>query len=227
MSDNFLELVITADGSASIYNAAVGENYHSKHGALQESQHVFVNSGLLHYFQLHKKNEISILEIGFGTGLNFLLSADLAMKNSIHLHYRGIEKYPLSIELFKQTNYINHLQNKEIWEQLNVQYQTSYQEKIRFEQYIDLQNYACDLLEFRSDEKFDVVYFDAFAAVHQPEMWERERIAHACSFLKDKGIFVTYSVTGELKRILKSLNFNIERPQGAAGKREMMRATKL
>ncbi len=227
MLDNFLELVITADGSASIYNAAVGENYHSKHGALQESQHVFVNSGLVHYQQKHLSTEIRILEIGFGTGLNFLLSADFAIHQGIKLSYRGIEKYPLQKSLFEQTKYLEHLKNKAIWEQCLVQYEISFQEKVSIAQHIDLQNYACDVMEFISNEKFDIVYFDAFAAIHQPEMWERERIAHACSFLKDKGIFVTYSVTGELKRILKSLNFEIERPQGAAGKREMMRATKL
>lgn len=227
-SEEFLkniELVPTSDGSFTIFNPNVGENYHSKHGAYQESLHVFVNSGLQHYHQQTQKTELSVLEIGFGTGLNFLLSAEYALANNLKLNYTGIEAYPLDETIITKTAYHNLLKNPNVFEQFIKSYQTSFEKTTLVEQTISLKIEACPLLTFNSLEKYDIIYFDAFAKIHQPEIWNKESVEHACKFLKDKGIFVTYSVTGDLKRQLKSLGFEIERPAGAAGKREMMRAT--
>lgn len=221
-----LKIQITSDGSATIFNEHVGENYHSKHGAYQESKHVFVDSGLKHYIDLHPIKEISILEIGFGTGLNFILSAEIAKEFELKLTYRGIEKYPVENDLLTQLSYQDFLKQQDDWMKFTELYALSFEKEVEFHSSIQLRNYESALLDFQTNEKFDIVYFDAFAAIHQPEMWSKESIEHACSFLKDKGIFVTYSVTGELKRNLRALGFEIERPQGAAGKREMMRATK-
>ncbi len=225
MSNN-LEIVITSDGSATLFNAAVGENYHSKHGALQESQHVFVNSGLQFFIDKFQKTEVDILEVGFGTGLNFLLSAEKAKAANIRINYTGIEKYPVPLHLLDKTAYGQYIDSAENWQKFLEIYDKSFTENIEYIDGVKLRNHQVDLLNFNDQKKYDLIYFDAFAAVHQPEMWSKESIAHTCSFLKDKGIFVTYSVTGELKRNLKSLGFNIQRPAGAAGKREMMRAIK-
>jgi tRNA U34 5-methylaminomethyl-2-thiouridine-forming methyltransferase MnmC len=225
MSNN-LEIVITSDGSATLYNASVGENYHSKHGALQESQHVFVNSGLQFFIDQFQQTEVDILEVGFGTGLNFLLSAELLKKANIRINYTGIEKYPVPQHLLAKTEYGTYIKSPENWQKFLEIYDKSFADDIEYIEGINLRNHQVDLLAFNDQKKYDIIYFDAFAAVHQPEMWTKESIAHTCSFLKDKGIFVTYSVTGELKRNLKSLGFNIQRPAGAAGKREMMRAIK-
>jgi tRNA U34 5-methylaminomethyl-2-thiouridine-forming methyltransferase MnmC len=111
-----LEIIQTADGSNTIYNSLVGENYHSRHGALQESQHVFVNSGLIYFLGKNPVDTISILEVGFGTGLNFLLSADECTGRKIHLEYTGIEAYPLSAEIIKQTGYDQYA-SAELWRQ--------------------------------------------------------------------------------------------------------------
>src|ERR1700743_347069 len=100
-----LEIVKTEDGSNTIFNSEVGENYHSRHGALQESRHVFVESGLKHFLSANKNNHVSILEVGFGTGLNFLLSADYCTAENIQLDYTGIEAYPLTTEMIRQTGY--------------------------------------------------------------------------------------------------------------------------
>lgn len=223
---NHLEIVITSDGSATLFNAAVGENYHSKHGALQESQHVFVNSGLQFFIDTFQKTEVDILEVGFGTGLNFLLSAEKAKAANIRINYTGIEKYPVPLHLLDKTAYGQYIDSAENWQKFLEIYEKSFTENIDYIDGVKLRNHQVDLLDFNDQKKYDLIYFDAFAAVHQPEMWSKESIAHTCSFLKDKGIFVTYSVTGELKRNLKSLGFNIQRPAGAAGKREMMRAIK-
>lgn len=227
-SEEFLkniQLVPTSDGSNTIFNPQIGENYHSKHGAYQESLHVFVQSGLQYYLQHTQKTEISILEIGFGTGLNFLLSVEYALDTQLSLNYRGIEAYPLGESIIRQTNYDALLINQHVFPAYLSNYQTAFEKKCTIENNITLKIDSCPLLSFNTNDKYDIIYFDAFAKVHQPDMWTQESIQHACTFLKDKGIFVTYSVTGDLKRQLKSLGFEIERPAGAAGKREMMRAT--
>lgn len=222
---NNIEIVTTADGSKTIFNPQFGENYHSKNGALQESQHVFVNSGLKYYHQQTQKNEISILEIGFGTGLNFLLSADYAASKDLQLSYTGLEAYPLPQHIINETGYKSFINSEVLFDDYLSKYNSCFEKKTEIVKQVDLKIENTKLLSYTSIEKFDIIYFDAFARVHQAEMWTEESIKHACKFLKDKGIFVTYSVTGDLKRQLKDMGFEIERPQGAAGKREMMRAT--
>lgn len=224
LADN-ISIITTADGSKTLYNSSINEHYHSINGALQESQHVFVNNGLTYFHQLHKPTTIRILEIGFGTGLNFLLSAEYASANKLLLEYEGLETFPLSKSMLMETNYIEYLKDPDLWENFLEKHNDCYYSINNIIQDISLQLHNTSLLDFKSDKKFDIIYFDAFAKSKQAEMWTAESITSACKFLKDKGIFVTYSVTGDLKRTLKSLGFEIQRPEGAAGKREMMRAT--
>lgn len=217
-----LKIVTTGDGSNTIYNSAVGENYHSRHGALQESKHVFLNSGLKYYLDNHPATSVSILEVGFGTGLNFLLSTDYCAENQIRLNYSGIEAYPLTTEMIGQTGYDQYISQK-IWDNFLNIYPEALKTAVQFNSG-KLQIAHCQLLSFSSKEQFDVIYFDAFAAIHQPEMWNQEAIAHTAQFLKPGGVFVTYAITGNLKRMLKSLGFRVEKAPGAPGKREMLRA---
>lgn len=221
-----LELVKTADGSNTLFNSDVGENYHSRHGAFQESSHVFLNSGLQYYLSGHQTNKVSILEVGFGTGLNFLISADFCMKNETNLDYTGIEAYPLSAEMIKKTEYDQYV-SSDIWKTFHEHYPETLTRKTSLNQLCQLQIAACKLMDFSTDLLFDVLYFDAFAAIHQPEMWTDESLAHVCRFLKPGGVFVTYAITGNLKRSMKSLGFSIEKAAGAPGKREMLRSVKL
>lgn len=220
-----LTLVKTADGSSTLYNAAIGEHYHSKHGALQESRHVFLNSGLQHFLSLYHTKNISILEVGFGTGLNFLLSADFCTKQAIELDYTGIEAYPLSGDMIIKTGYENYI-SPEVWDSFTLNYQAVFTNETALNSCCRLQIAERKLLDFSARKLYDLIYFDAFAAVHQPEMWEYESLSHVCSLLKPGGIFVTYAITGNLKRIMKSLGFSIEKAPGAPGKREMLRAVK-
>jgi tRNA U34 5-methylaminomethyl-2-thiouridine-forming methyltransferase MnmC len=220
-----LELVKTADGSNTIYNPQVGENYHSINGALQESQHVFLNAGLQYFLDNNSEKQVSVLEIGFGTGLNFLLTADYCTENKIELNYTGIEAYPLSDELMGSTAYDQYT-TPATWESLLKNYQSALIKSTALSTLVNLHVANSQLLDFQSDQKFDVIYFDAFAAAHQPEMWNEETIGHTVSFLKPGGVFVTYAITGNLKRMLKGLGFQIQKIPGAAGKREMLRAIK-
>lgn len=223
---NHLSFVTTSDGSKSIYNAEIGENYHSKHGALNESRHVFVNSGLGFYLDKYETGEAKILEAGFGTGLNFLLSADYCLANNISLQYTGIEAFPLTDAMISQTGYDSYIPS-ELWSAFLQNYQASFQQQVNLTNHISLQNYHGTLMDFQSAEAYDIIYFDAFAAIHQPEMWTDESLGHISSFLKPGGVFVTYAITGNLKRSMKSLGFTVEKAPGAPGKREMLRAVKI
>jgi tRNA U34 5-methylaminomethyl-2-thiouridine-forming methyltransferase MnmC len=238
-----LELITTEDGSKTIYNSDVGENYHSKHGALQESRHVFLNSGLQFFLDKRESafNEnnikvastggelegagVTILEVGFGTGLNFLLSADYCATKQISLEYTGIEAYPLDTGLISQTGYDQYI-SAPIWDSFINQYPDSLKNPIQINPFCQLQTAHCQLLNFSSNKRFDVIYFDAFASARQPEMWDEQTIMHTVQFLKPGGVFVTYAITGNLKRMLKSLGLKVEKAPGAPGKREMLRAVK-
>jgi len=223
-----LQLIQTADGSNTIFNSEIGENYHSKHGALQESQHVFLKSGLQYFLSVKEASEepqqqVTVLEVGLGTGLNFLLSADFCIQNNIHLDYVGIEAFPLNTEIISQTGYQQYVAPA-LWNSFLGMYPSSINHKVKINAYCQLELAHTELLNFESPQLFDVIYFDAFAAVHQPEMWSEEAIAHTVAFLKPGGIFVTYAITGNLKRQLKALGFKVEKAPGAPGKREMLRA---
>ena len=222
---DMLEFVVTADGSKTIYNSEVGENYHSRHGALQESRHVFLRSGLEYFLANNKVQEVAVLEVGFGTGLNFLLSADHCISHSIPLDYTGIEAYPLTAEMISQTGY-DQFVSPAAWEAFGTLYSSSLKSPVQMSPYSRLEVANCKLLEFKNDKQYDVIYFDAFASSHQPEMWNTEAISHTLNFLKPEGVFVTYAITGNLKRTIKALGLRVEKTPGAPGKREMLRAIK-
>jgi len=224
-----LKIVQTADGSNTIFNSEVGENYHSRHGALQESRHVFLNSGLKYFLELAKEtfpSTVSILEVGFGTGLNFLLTADFCLSENIQLDYTGIEAYPLNTDMISQTGYDQYV-SAELWQQFIKKYPASLQNNVDLIANCHLQIAHSKLLNFEADKQYDVIYFDAFAATYQPEMWDEIAINHTLKFLKPGGVFVTYAITGNLKRIIKGLGLKVEKAPGAPGKREMLRAVRF
>ncbi|MCJ0742515.1 tRNA (5-methylaminomethyl-2-thiouridine)(34)-methyltransferase MnmD [Pedobacter montanisoli] len=218
-------LVQTADGSNTLFNPIIGEHYHSSHGALQESEHVFIQSGLKHFLSLEETNHVRILEVGFGTGLNFILTLDFCLQNNIKLQYTGIEAFPLSVDIIKQTGYQNFV-TPETWDIFTENYEKAKTSKVQLTANCTLEIKHLALEQFTSTDKYDIVYYDAFSVRHQPEMWSNEIIAHTCSFLKSRGIFITYAITGNLKRAVKSCGFEIEKIKGAPGKREMLRALK-
>ena len=219
-----LSIIKTSDGSNTIFNSEVGENYHSHHGALQESRHVFLKSGLQFFLDKNQTKQVSILEVGFGTGLNFLLSADYCSSENIQLNYTGIEAYPLITEIISHTGYDEYV-SPGLWREFIDHYQSALQNPIELNKNCRLQIADSKLMEFQCDQKFDIIYFDAFAASYQPEMWDEAAIKHTLNFLKPGGVFVTYAITGNLKRSIKALGLKVEKAPGAPGKREMLRAT--
>lgn len=219
-------LTKTADGSNTLFNETIGEHYHSAHGALQESKHVFIAAGLEFAMEKNPGQEIKILEVGFGTGLNFILSFAHCEENNIKLSYTGIEAFPLTGDVLEQTGY-NEYVPIEVWNNFIENYDGPIISSQKLSSHCELTIAHTTLTDFASDELFDVVYYDAFSVQHQPEMWTDEMIAHACSFIKPNGIFVSYAITGNLKRAVKACGFTIQKLPGAPGKREMLRAVKL
>ena len=221
-----MEFVKTADGSKTLYHAEVGEHYHSKHGAHQESIHVFLNTGLRFWLEKESSQSAAVLEIGFGTGLNFLMTADYCSKNDIELNYVGIEAFPLAEDLIQQSEYDQYV-SQQVWHNFVQNYSNAIDSQVDMDEKIHLTIAHQKVMDFTTEQRFDVIYFDAFAEIHQPEMWTPETLAHVCQFLKPGGVFVTYAITGNLKRAMKAIGFTIEKAPGAPGKREMLRATKL
>jgi tRNA U34 5-methylaminomethyl-2-thiouridine-forming methyltransferase MnmC len=219
-------LTQTADGSNTLFNETIGEHYHSAHGALQESKHVFLEAGLKHAISQSEEKEIKVLEVGFGTGLNFILSFAHCDENNIKLNYTGIEAFPLSKEVIEKTGYEQYV-TSEVWQKFITNYEASLIQKQVLSSHCELEIAHTTLIDFKAPQQFDVLYYDAFSVQHQPEMWTNEMIAHACSFLKIGAIFVSYAITGNLKRAVKSCGFTIEKLPGAPGKREMLRAVKV
>lgn len=221
-----IRFVTTADGSKTLFHPQVGEHYHSRHGALQESRHVFLSMGLERWCTLQPEQQsVSVLEVGFGTGLNFLLTADHCCKHNISLHYTGVEAYPLPEETIVQTDYGQYV-NPGVWEAFLSHYKKSQDSPQPVSDKCVLEISVTDIMGFEPARSFDIVYFDAFAAVHQPHMWTPQTLEHVTRFLRPGGIFVTYAITGQLKRTLKALGFATEKVPGAPGKREMLRAVK-
>ena len=220
------KIIQTADGSNTLFNEIIGENYHSKHGALQESLHVFVTAGLKKAMEKAEGQPLSVLEVGFGTGLNYLLSLNHGVETLQSINYTGIEAFPISLSELKSTEYGQYVPAS-IWEALIQHYEPAIGHQVTLFENQQLSIAHTTLADFNSSTAFDLIYFDAFSVQHQPEMWTDEVIAHTCSFLKSGGIFVTYAITGNLKRALKKAGLTIEKLPGAPGKREMLRATKL
>lgn len=218
-------LTKTADGSNTLFNETIGEHYHSAHGALQESKHVFINAGLKYSIEKNIGKEIKVLEVGFGTGLNFILSFAHCEEQNIKLSYTGIEAFPLTRNVIEQTGYHAYVEDKK-WNEFIENYELALTGSQNISSHCELKIAHQTLTDFKSDKLFDVLYYDAFSVQHQPEMWTNEVIAHACSFVKKGGVFVSYAITGNLKRAVKACGFAIEKLPGAPGKREMLRAIK-
>ena len=226
--DGKITLLPTLDSSLTFYNQEIHQTYHSLNGALQEARHVFLENGLEYFLQTYPDAQPSILEIGFGSGLNFLVTADYGESRSIPINYTALEPYPLMKELFSESHHNKWIHHQKIWNHLLESFPEPFIEHslLPISEFIKLELVKRKIQDFDSTKQFDLVFYDAFAPGTQPEMWSPEIIQKTCLFIKPGGMFITYSITGNLKRIFRNLNFDIEKPKGAAGKREMFRAVK-
>lgn len=211
------EVVITDDGSSSIFIPELNEHYHSHFGAVQEANHIFIDSGLAQI----EKDEISILEFGFGTGLNALQTFEYASKKSKKIKYCGIEKHPVSIDEIVQLNYSNNT-NTEFYHQIH---EVEWDREVEINQMFSLSKLRMDFRDFRAMPKaFDLVYYDAFGPDVQPYLWTVEIFKEIYNSMTEGGILLTYTVKGDVRRALKSAGFKVEKIPGPPGKREISRA---
>ncbi len=216
------EIIKTEDGSTTIHLPDWQESYHSKHGAIQEAYHVFIKNGL----SLFEKQNISILEIGFGTGLNTFITYLESSKLNQKIEYVGVEAYPISSEEVLQMNYVSELQAEEkrnIFEKIH---QTNWEEKMQITDNFCLTKRKQFFEDIKDENQFDLIYFDAFGYRVQPELWSTEIFKKMYKALKLNGFLVTYAARGVIKRSMIEVGFTIEKLPGAPGKREMFRAKK-
>ena len=217
------EIVKTRDGSNTIFVPEFDETYHSTHGAIQESLHVFIRSGLKFKTEL---NDINVLEVGFGTGLNALLSFVDSEDTNRNIEYTSLEAYPLEWDLVSKLNYIDIIFNgkySEIYKKIHTCDWESFHE---LSPYFMLRKQNVKLQNILFDNEFDIIYFDAFAPRVQPELWTEQIFTSMYKALKPGGILVTYCAKGSVKRALKYVGFELQSIPGPPGKREMSRAIK-
>jgi len=220
------EIIITGDGSSTIHIPEWNEQYHSKHGALQEAKHVFINSGLIPYFNENKKTEISILEIGFGTGLNALVTWEEASAQNIEINYTGVEAYPVATEEVEKLNFVEVLNDQKAESFFKAIHTSEWEKEIKITEKFNLKKQKKFFQEIEDHELYDLVYFDAFGARVQPELWSVEIFKKMYEALKYNGVLVTYAAKGSVRRAMLEVGFIVERLPGPPGKREMLRATK-
>lgn len=217
------KLIETADGSHSLYISSLDETYHSRHGAIQESNHVFIEQGLKPLLEIGQ--ELFVFEVGFGTGLNALLSLITAEKADVKVHYYSIEKYPLSIPQALELNYAASIDPK-FARYFQVMQQAPWQQWVSISPNFEIFKDETDIDDISISGMADVVYYDAFGPRVQPNMWNIQKLKIACDTLKPTGVFVTYCAQGQFKRVLKQLGMKVVSLPGPPGKREMTKAIK-
>ncbi len=215
-----IELVTTRDGSHSLYRPDLDEQYHSAFGAIQESMHVFIKCG----YDAIPTKKLQVFEVGFGTGLNALLSFLKAMEEQKEVKYFSIEKYPLSPELTNQLNYPSILEpgSSAIFENIH---QSAWDVDIPIGQFV-LHKIHGDILTSQIPSGNDLVYFDAFSPDKDPLLWSEEIFRKIYDSMNAGGVFVTYSAKGEVRRRLISCGFRVEKLTGPPGKIHILRAIK-
>jgi tRNA U34 5-methylaminomethyl-2-thiouridine-forming methyltransferase MnmC len=216
------QLVITGDGSHTIYVPGLKEHYHSVFGAVRESEHIFLGAG----FNYCRADPLNIFEVGFGTGLNALLTAIRSMKGTRKVYYTSIEKYPLEEELIRSINH-REFAGCEGESIANAISSAPWGEMTEICRNFSLKKTRADLLIDPIEGYYDLIYFDAFGPDKQPEMWSSDIFARISDSTVKGGVLVTYSCKGEVKRSLRSSGFNVNLLPGPAGKRHIIRAVKI
>ncbi|NMM46893.1 tRNA (5-methylaminomethyl-2-thiouridine)(34)-methyltransferase MnmD [Marinigracilibium pacificum] len=223
-----IKLIKTEDGSHSLYNEELNETYHSQHGAYNESNHVFIKNGLKHFYFEHFPQSISILEIGFGTGLNALLTLkELTMLPNVNIKYTTLEPFPLSDEIVNGLNYGSLDMLASYKSQFEKIHQAEWGKMVSITERFSIKKMKMKLQDFESAESYDIVYFDAFAPNKQSEMWEYPVLEKVSLMMGAPSYLVTYCAKGQFKRDLASLNMEVETLAGPPGKKEMVRGTKI
>lgn len=213
------EIIVTGDGSHSVAVPAMNVTYHSIHGAIQESEHIFINAGLMPLIENKKHSEIFIFEMGFGTGLNALLTFEQASLHRQAIHYTAVELFPLKDDEVRQLNYADITMLQQLHE-------CGWEKDVVLNEYFTLYKTQQSLLDFTATQCFDLIYFDAFAPDVQPELWSETVFKNLFSWLNNGGALVTYSSKSSVQKALRAAGFSVEKLKGLPHKREIIRAIK-
>jgi len=216
------EIKLTEDGSHTIYIPELNEHYHSTHGAIQEAIHVYINAGL----NFSDKNPIRLLEIGFGTGLNAYLTLAEAEKNNRSIIYHSIERYPVEKEQLEILNYpdLIDFENQNLFEKLH---EAEWNVSVDISENFKLKKINDDLKKINFSDRYDLIYFDAFAPDIQPELWTVDIFKKLYSCLNPNATLLTYCSKGIVKRALRASGFEVKRLAGPPGKHHILRASKI
>ena len=224
------ELQITGDGSSTFFVPEMNVTYHSKYGAVQESMHVFIDTGLSQALSSNSfslDQPIYIFEMGFGTGLNALLSLREAVNRNQEIFYQSVELFPLTANEWLQLNYATQLNDNSLQNYFLQMHTCAWEKDIVIHPLFILHKTKQTLLNFSACQLFNVIYFDAFEPGVQPELWTKEVFEKMFLLLHDKGVLVTYCSKGDVRRAMLAAGFSIEKVPGPPGKREMIRAKKV
>ena len=230
-------ILTTADGSKTIQIEEWNEQYHSMHGAIQEAEHVFLKHGLLFLSEdvtlsrpalsaVERSKGLSILEVGFGTGLNAFLTLLKADDFGLNIHYTGVEAFPVSSEEVHELNYVEQLSAESFQNAFDTMHECSWETEHAITSNFYLTKLRKDFGAIKVVEAFDLIYFDAFSPRVQPELWTETIFKIMYNSLKPNGVLVTYSAKGDVRRAMQAVGFSVEKLPGPPGKREMLRAIK-
>ena len=221
-----MQIILTSDGTHTIFDEARNEIYHSRAGAAAESEHVFINAGFVP--KIAQKSEINILEVGFDTGLNLFLSAVAHQKyfSSKKVSYTGIENFPLRADIIKDLNFGNLIENGKLVLTFEQIHEAAWGEEFNLHKNFSAKKKCVSLQDFQDEGVFDLVFFDAFSPEKQPEMWELPLFEKIYAMTAEGGFLVTYCAKGMVKRTLRAAGFRVETLPGPPRKREMIRAVK-
>lgn len=224
------KIIETADGSKTIFIPEWNEHYHSKHGAIQEAQHVFIKHGLQDTIACHsqfdsefKNRSFSILEIGFGTGLNAFLTVLETQALQLAIYYTGVEAFPVSSNELQCLNFTKSKAQQQLF---NRMHSLPWEEEGKLLDHFWLLKQKKTFSEIDDKNVYNLIYFDAFGVRVQPELWTETIFAKMFTALRPKGVLVTYAAAGSVRRAMQAVGFTVERLPGPPGKREMLRACK-
>jgi len=218
------DIVLSRDGSHTILNSRFGEHYHSFFGAIQESRHIFLEAGLK--VAAHESTSVNVFEVGFGTGLNALLTYFHARRSKRTVVYHAIEKHPLNKEQIMALNYPDFT-GKDMKDVFVSFHECPWEEEIEISKFFILKKIKADLVNYVFSSQYDLIYFDAFAPDVQPEMWQETIFRKLFHTMSSGSILTTYSAKGSVRRTMEKVGFKVEKLPGPPGKRQMLRAARL
>ena len=219
------KIITTADGSKTIHLESWNEQYHSKHGAFQEANHVYIKMGFLHRLDSFQGNTVEVLEIGFGTALNAMLTFTEAINRSITTNYTAYEAYPVLETELKALDYESMFPSNYI-DFFKKMHTVSWNEFFEISPHFFLNKQLKKFDQLEAVNTYDLIFYDAFGPRVQPELWTENLFTKMFDSLKNNGVLVTYCAKGSVRRSLQAIGFKTERLPGPPGKREMLRATK-